>query len=164
MQPTAPLAAYWFLFLGGLGVIFPYQSLYFSENVALLGTQLGLVLAIRPLVGMVAQPVWGQLADRTGSRTRTLVILSVGTALGYALLPQAKTFPLLLAAMAFLAVFASAAMPMAVSVCMAALGDRAAEVFGRVRMWGTVDFLEMMLSFPLLLHRVQTARGLVWIG
>jgi PPP family 3-phenylpropionic acid transporter len=161
MSSTSPLAAYWFLFLGGLGVIFPYQSLYFSENVALLGRELGLLLAVRPLVGMAAQPMWGQLADRTGSRTRTLVLLTAGTALGYALLAQAKGFWVLMAAMAFLAIFSSAAMPIAVSVCMAALGKRAAETFGRVRMWGTVGFLVMMVSFPMLLHRIQAARGLV---
>ncbi len=161
MSSTRFLSVFWFLFLGGLGVIFPYQSLYFSENVALLGTELGLVLAVRPLVGIAAQPMWGQLADRTGSRSRTLLLLTAGTALGYALLPQAKTFPVLLAAMAFLAFFSAAAMPMAVSVCMAALGERAAEAFGRVRMWGTVGFLVMMVSFPFLLHRIQSARGLV---
>jgi len=161
MSSAAPLAAFWFLYLGGLGVIFPYQSLYFRENVALLGTQLGLVLAVRPLVGMLAQPLWGQLADRTGSRTRTLVVLAAGTALGYLLLPQAKTFPLLLAAMAASSLFSSAAMPMATSVCMAALGARAAEAFGRIRVWGTVGFLVLVVSFPLILDRIQAARGLV---
>jgi hypothetical protein len=50
---------------------------------------------------------------------------------------------------------------MAVSVCMAALGERAAEAFGRVRMWGTVGFLVMMVSFPFLLHWSQSQRGLV---
>jgi PPP family 3-phenylpropionic acid transporter len=161
MSSTVPLAAFWFLFLGGLGVIFPYQSLYFSENVALLGTQLGLVLAVRPLVGMVAQPLWGQLADRTGSRARTLVLLAFGTAAGYLLLAQAKTFPVLLATMAFAALFSSAVMPMATSVCMAALGARATEAFGRLRVWGTVGFLVLVVGFPFLLHRIQAARGLV---
>jgi PPP family 3-phenylpropionic acid transporter len=161
MTPPASLAAFWFLFLGGLGVIFPYQSLYFSENAALLGGQLGLLLAVRPLIGMVAQPAWGQLADRTGSRTRTLVILGAGTALGYLLIPQAKTFTLLVAAMAFSSLFASAVMPMAISVCMAALGERAAEAYGRIRVWGTVGFLILVVSFPLLLDRIQAARGLV---
>ena len=161
MSSATPLAVFWLLYLGGLGVIFPFQSLYFSENVALLGTQLGLVLAVRPLVGILAQPLWGQLADRTGSRARVLVMLAAGTALGYLLLPQAKTFPVLLAAMAFSAIFSSAAMPMATSVCMAALGARAAEAFGRLRVWGTVGFLVLVVGFPFLLHWAQAARELV---
>ena len=46
MSSTASLAVFWFLFLAGMGVIFPYQSLYFRENAALAGTQLGLLLAV----------------------------------------------------------------------------------------------------------------------
>jgi PPP family 3-phenylpropionic acid transporter len=161
MSSAASLAAFWFLFLGGMGVIFPYQSLYFSENAALLGTQLGVVLAVRPLVGMLAQPFWGQLADRTGSRSRALVLLAGGTAVGYLLLPQAKSFPLVIAAMAFTAVFSSAALPMGTSVSMAALGARATERFGRVRVWGTVGFFVLVVGFPFALHRSQAARGLV---
>jgi len=161
MSSATSLAVFWLLYLGGLGVIFPFQSLYFSENVALLGTQLGLVLAVRPLVGLLAQPLWGQFADRTGSRARTLAMLAAGTALGYLLLSQAKTFPVLLAAMAVSAIFSSAAMPMATSVCMAALGARAAEAFGRLRVWGTVGFLVLVVGFPFLLHQTQAARGLV---
>jgi PPP family 3-phenylpropionic acid transporter len=92
MSSAARLAVFWFLFLGGMGVIFPYQSLYFSENAALLGTELGLVLAVRPLVGMLAQPFWGQMADRTGSRNRVLIVLSAGNRLRLPALPEAKTF------------------------------------------------------------------------
>jgi PPP family 3-phenylpropionic acid transporter len=161
MSSAARLAVFWFLFLGGMGVIFPYQSLYFSENAALLGTELGLVLAVRPLVGMLAQPFWGQMADRTGSRNRVLIVLSAGTAFGYLLLPEAKTFPWVIAAMAFGSIFSSAALPMGTSVSMAALGARAAEHFGRIRVWGTVGFALLVIGFPPVLDRAQAARGLV---
>jgi PPP family 3-phenylpropionic acid transporter len=50
---------------------------------------------------------------------------------------------------------------MATSVCMAALGKRAAEAYGRIRVWGTIGYLVLVVSFPLLLHRIQAARGLV---
>ena len=66
MNPgVAPIAIFWFLYMAGLGVIFPYLSLYFQENVGLTGTQLGLALAMHPLMGIVASPFWGQWADRT---------------------------------------------------------------------------------------------------
>jgi PPP family 3-phenylpropionic acid transporter len=161
MTSTLPFIAFWFLYMAGLGVIFPYQSLYLHENAALAGTQLGLVLATRPLVGILAQPFWGQLADRTGLRSRTLAILALGTCVAYALFPQAKTFPVLVAAMAFAALFSTSVMPMATSVSMAALGADAAANFGRIRVWGTVGFLVLVVSFPRLLHWAQAARGLV---
>jgi PPP family 3-phenylpropionic acid transporter len=161
MTSTLPFIAFWFLYMAGLGVIFPYQSLYFHENAALAGTQLGLVLATRPLVGMFAQPFWGLLADRTGLRSRTLAVLALGTSVAWALFPQADTFPVLLAAMAFAALFSTSVMPMATSVSMASLGANAAVHFGRIRVWGTVGFLVLVVSFPWLLDWVQAARGLV---
>lgn len=160
MSSASRLACFWFLFMAGLGVIFPFQSLYFDENAALAGTQLGLLLATRPLVGMLAQPLWGQVADRTGSRSRVLALLAAGTALGYLLLAQAGSFETLIVAMAFSALFSTAAMPMGTSVSMAALGPSSAAGFGRVRAWGTAGFLALVVGFPFALDRLQLARGL----
>lgn len=161
MAGPLPLCAFWLLYMGGLGVVFPYQSLYFRENVALAGFQLGLVLAVRPLVGMVAQPAWGWLADRSGARGRALVLLTLGTAGAYALLPLAEGFAAALALMAFAALFSTSVMPMGTSVTLASLGGEASERFGRVRVWGTVGFLLTVASLPVLLEAVQEARGLV---
>ena len=66
MRRAVPLAVFWFLFFGGLGVFYPFYTLYLHENAGLSGTEVGAILAVMPLVGMVAQPFWGQLADRTG--------------------------------------------------------------------------------------------------
>jgi MFS transporter, PPP family, 3-phenylpropionic acid transporter len=156
----SPLALFWFLYMAGLGLVFPYQSLYFHENAALAGTQLGLVLAMRPLMGMVFQPVWGYLADRSGLRAQVLTILAVGTAVAYALLPLAQGFVWLLAAVAFSALFSTSVIPMATSASMASLGERAAERFGHVRVWGTVGFLVLVVSFPWILSAAQRAGGL----
>ena len=76
MWHSIPLTSFWFVYFGSLGIFFPYFSLYLRENAGLSGTQVGLVLAISPLVGMFAQPVWGQIADRTGARTRALWLFS----------------------------------------------------------------------------------------
>lgn len=146
-----PVAAFWFLYMSGLGVIFPYLSLYFRHNVGLSGTQLGLALAMQPLVGIIASPLWGQWADRTGRRRGTLFALACGAALGYYLVPQATTFPVLLLCLAFLAAFAAPAMAVAASLSFAVLGPGGAIRFGRLRAWGTVGYLVMILAFPALL-------------
>ena len=83
MWHSVPLTLFWFTYMASLGIYFPYFSLYLRENAGLSGTQLGLVLAVPPLIGMVAQPFWGQVADRTGARSRVLALLSLGTAAGY---------------------------------------------------------------------------------
>ena len=52
---------------------------------------------------------------------------------------------------------------------LAALGDPSARAFGRVRVWGTVGFLIMVVGFPRGLEWLQTTRdwsatpGAAWI-
>lgn len=152
---------FWFLYMSGLGLIFPFQALYFSENVGLSGVQLGLVLAMRPLMGMLCQPVWAQLADRTGGRRAVLVVVTLGNACAYALLPQAGSFPALLLAMAAVSLFGTSVMPIGNAVSLAAIGERAAQQFGRVRAFGTLGYLLLVVSFPFALDRWQQHRELV---
>ncbi len=148
---VVPIAIFWFLYMAGIGVIFPYLSLYFQENAGLTGTQLGLALAMHPLMGIVASPFWGQWADRTGQRRGALFVLASGSALGYFLVPYATSFPVLLLCLAFLSAFAAPAMAVASSLSFAVLGAHGAMRFGRIRVWGTIGYLIMILVFPTLL-------------
>ena len=156
----AALSAVWFLYMAGMGVVFSFQSLYLQENVALAGTQLGLVLAVRPLVGMFAQPFWGQVADRSGARGRVLAFVALGAGIAHAAFPLAESFAQLLVAMAFVSVFATSVMPLNTSVTLAALGANATERFGRIRVWGTVGFLSLVVGYPPLLDAAQVRLGL----
>jgi PPP family 3-phenylpropionic acid transporter len=156
MNPSVvPISVFWFLYMAGLGVIFPYLSLYFKETVGLTGTQLGLALAMHPLMGIVASPFWGQWADRSGRRRGALFLLASGSALGYFLVPHTSSFPVLLLCLAFLSTFAAPTMAVASSLSFAVLGEGGAARFGRVRVWGTVGYLMMILAFPALL---------AWVG
>ncbi|HEX9879747.1 MAG TPA: MFS transporter, partial [Candidatus Binatia bacterium] len=161
MPRPLSLSAFWFIYMGALGIFFPYFSLYLSENAGLSGTQVGLVLAVIPLIAIVAQPLWGQVADRTGARRRVLAYLAAGTCLGYVLLAGAVGFPFIVAATAFLAAFETGVLPTTMSVSFAVLRDAGPHAYGFVRVWGTVGFFLLVLSFPSLLERYQEARDLV---
>jgi PPP family 3-phenylpropionic acid transporter len=156
MRPAPLLSAYWFVVLGGLGTFFPFYSLYLNENAGLDGSQVGIVMAVIPLVGMIVQPLWGQVADRTGSRTRVLAILSAGAACGYAALFPAREFLSILAATTFMAIFASAVIPACVAVSFALLEVHEPFGFALVRAWGTIGFLVAVVLFPELLDRYAT--------
>jgi PPP family 3-phenylpropionic acid transporter len=149
----------WFFCLGALGVWFPFFTLYLDENAGLSGAQVGAVMAMGPLVGMLAQPVWGQVADLTGSRVRQLALLAFGSAAGYAVLALPTSFAGILAAAALLAVFASAVVPSCVAVTLALARDAGPHAFGRTRVWGTVGFLLVVLAFPLLLDAWEAHTG-----
>ncbi|MDH5673126.1 MAG: MFS transporter [Myxococcales bacterium] len=154
------LSLYWLFATGALGVFFPYFTLYLRENIGLGGQELGLVMAIPPLVGSIAQPLWGQLADRSGSRTRTLSILALCAAFGYAGLALPHDFASVAVATVLLAVFSTPLVPIAMSVTLGALSDQGPLAFGRVRVWGTLGFLVAVVGCPPLLGAVEAALGL----
>ncbi len=160
MRRVIPISLIWLFGLGGLGVFFPYFSLYLRENGGLSGSQVGIVAAMLPLVGIAAQPFWGNLADRSGLRARVLVFLAFGAAFGYAALYVARGFWELLFATAGLAFFSTALLPTYVSVTLGVARDRSRHSFGLMRVWGTVGFLILVVSFPAGLDAVQAARGL----
>ena len=153
------LATWWFLFMGGLGAVFPFFSLYFRENGGLSGTEVGMVLSVIPLVGFLAQPLWGQVADRTGSRSRVLALVCLAAGASYLLVPWARGFPAILGSMALVAGFSTAVIPLGTSVTLAVLGRGGARGFGRVRVWGTVGFLVLVVAFPPGLEALQARFG-----
>src|SRR6476469_4141747 len=155
MWHSIPLTLFWFVYFGSLGIFFPYFSLYLRENAGLTGTEVGLILAISPLVGMVAQPFWGQLADRTGKRGRLLALLTLATAAGYYVVWIASGFWAIVIATAALALVGTAVFPMMMSVSLALLRDEGQHAFGRVRVWGTIGYFVLVLIFPSLLSMVR---------
>ena len=160
MQRPVTMALVWFFCLGGLGIWFPLYTLYLGENVGLSGTQVGMVMAALPLMGMLGQPLWGQVADLTGSRARVLAVIGVCTAGGYAGLMLPSDFAGLWLATALLALFSTSLIPMSVSVTLALARDAGPHAFGYSRVWGTVGFLVTVQAFPSLLHFWQESRGL----
>ncbi len=155
------MGATWFFCLGGLGVFFPFYSLYLHENAGLDAAQVGVVFAVLPLVGLLAQPFWGQVADRTGSRSRILALLAAGTAVGYVALFFCKSFASLLFGTALLACFSTALIPACVAVTLALTKGAGRHAFGMTRTWGTLGFLALVILFPPVLHFSQSLRGLV---
>jgi PPP family 3-phenylpropionic acid transporter len=149
------LAVAWFFNMGGLGIYFPYFGLYLKENAGLSGTQVGIILGITPFVGLLAQPIWGQLADRSGARTRLVALLAFGSAAGYLAYVGVESFGALGVVTFALAVFSTALLPSLVAVSMALLRDLGPHAFGRARAWGTVGFGVLVFGFPFLLDAYQ---------
>ncbi|MCP4654724.1 MAG: MFS transporter [bacterium] len=164
------LSTFWFLYLGGFGIFFPYYSLYLDEALGLSGTQIGVVMAMIPLVSLIVQPLWGHLADRTGSRPAVLAGLATAAAIAYLLLSGAGGFSSAWLGTAALAIFATTVLPLVTAVSMAAVRTRT-HSYGFIRMWGTAGFLVTVVLFPLVLKHLEAAplagalpwHGLAWI-
>ena len=154
------LAVFWLLYLGAFGIFLPFFSLYLSDNAGLTGTEVGVVVTMSPLAALVAPTLWGRMADRSPSRARVLGLAALGTAALTAALGVLEGFWQLAAGAAALAVFSTGVMPLAVSVTLAELGDAAVHRFGRIRAWGTVGFLILVVLFPVMLHAFERSFGL----
>lgn len=152
MTPFIRLCAFWFVYMGALGMAFPFFGLYLGTHAGLSGVQVGAVLSMLPLVGLLAQPFWGQAADRSGARSGVLALVTIGTGLAQLLLYQASGFTQLLLATGVLALFATAVMPMAFSVSLAVLHLDGRHAFGIARAGGTVGYLVVVVTFPLVLR------------
>jgi PPP family 3-phenylpropionic acid transporter len=150
----------WFFFMGGLGLFMPFYSLFLHENLALSGLQVGLVLAIQPMVGMLAQPLWGNVADRSGSRASVLVALCLGSAVGYLAISGASGFVGVALATALTACFAPPLMPNATAVTLAVTQGLGRSAFGLSRMCGTLGFFVLVVSCPWLIDWIERIRGI----
>ena len=160
------LAIFWFLYMVGLGIFFPYFSLYLKENLDLSGTQVGLVVAVMPLVGLFTQPLWGSLADRSGSRRLVLCLVAAGMAVGNLWLAFLDGFYTVLLGTAGLAIFSTVVLSMATAVSLGSVAHLGPHAFGHVRMWGTLGFLSAVVTFPRFLESTQdiVLFGLRWQG
>ncbi len=144
------VALLWFFALGGLGMFFPFFSLYLYKNAQLSGSQVGLVLATIPMVGILSQPAWGQVADLSGRRTLVLAAVLLGGAAGYAALLLPSSFAQFLIGAGVLALFSTSFMPAMWSVSLGLLSEGGPRVLGWVRVCGTLGFGLSVGSFPYL--------------
>jgi PPP family 3-phenylpropionic acid transporter len=153
------ISCVWFFALGGLGMFFPFYSLYLSENLGLSGGEIGWVLACLPMIGILAQPVFGHVADRTGSRSRLLSGLALGAGCGYTALALGEGFASMLLLTVLLACFSTPLIPSAMAVTLAVTRERSQHAFGFARTWGTVGFLLAVVAFPSLLDWLEARPG-----
>ncbi len=135
------LRAIWFFYLGGFGAVFPYMSVYLKEVKGLGETEVGLVLSALPLASLVARPIWGTVSDVTGRRSHIIAGLCLVAGFSFWVFGRAESFLTLLAGMLGAAFFAGAVVPLVTAASFASLGAASRDLFGGVRLWGTVGFL-----------------------
>ena len=157
------LGSFWLFYFAGYGIFFPYFALYLGEQQALGAAKVGVILALIPFVGLVAQPLWGRVADRTGSRRAVLAATVAGAAVMYLIVGLAQGFLLIALATGVLALFATTVVPLGTAVSLAALEEP--DAYGRVRLWGSLGFLVTVAFFPLLVPHLPAHpwRGLGWM-
>jgi PPP family 3-phenylpropionic acid transporter len=155
------ICGFYFTFFGALGIFLPYFSLWLVAH-GLTAAQATRVLALTPLMSLVAPPLVGLVADARRARVWLLRLGAVGAGLAF---------------VGFLGVERRAAIYVAVAAfafCrspMTSLADattldhvrRHGGSYGRLRLWGSVGFLVAAVGGGALLDRAGL-RVLLGVG
>ncbi|MBK7318932.1 MFS transporter [Candidatus Villigracilis affinis] len=148
--------SYYFIYFAGMAAFIPYIVLYY-QTLGFSGTQIGMLVAISPLVSLVGGPLMTGLAD-SGNRHRLVMSLALGVAAASMfILPFLQAFLPVLILIVIFSFVSAPANSLADSAAMSMLGDEK-HLYGRVRMGGTFGWA---LAAPLA--GIVVARyGLSW--
>ncbi|QSQ27305.1 MFS transporter [Pyxidicoccus parkwayensis] len=147
------LAGFYFLYYATVGIVLPFMPAYL-KSLSLSATRVGLLLSIGPLVSLLAPPVWGYLADRTGRAARVLTGLACGATLAFSLLLVARSFPALVATLVTYAAFVSSFPPLIDSLAMHHVA-RTGHSYAHLRLFGSLGFIASSVAFGLWVTRVD---------
>lgn len=127
----------------GIFAVTSYQTVYL-QNEAMTGTQIGMIVAVSSMTGLVASPLWGILSDRLRSARGTFLLCVAVTALMYALLPLLGAvtgggFGFYVVYIPAIFIFKQASNAMLDSWCVGELAPVGIS-YGSVRMWGSIGY------------------------
>lgn len=124
----------------GIGIFFPYAVLYLT-SIGLSGPQVGLLLALLPLLSFLIQPVWGLVTDVYHVHRQALVIACFGVVVSLILFGSTTNFALLLLSTVLHALLRAPIGILSTSLALEYLAaEEPATGFGSIRLWGSLGF------------------------
>ena len=155
MIPVHPLylrlSGFYFAYFLMLGAFAPFFGLYLKD-LGFSSLEIGVLLAIVPVVRTALPTVWGWIADHYGHRRALIRFTSVAAALVCAGLLAGTSFGWLFAVLLLLNVFWCAALPLVEATTFGLLKGRLGD-YGRIRVWGSVSFVLAVLALGPALDR-----------
>nr|WP_211163027.1 MFS transporter [Aromatoleum diolicum] len=138
------MSAYYFFYFAFVGAFSPYFTLYL-QSISLSATDIAILMSLMQVMRVLAPNIWGWLAEHFGRRL-TIIRLSAWASLaGFAVFFITTRFNGLFLAMALMAFFWSAALPLVESLTFAHLATEASR-YGSIRVWGSVGFIAAVLG------------------
>jgi len=139
-------------YFAGVGVLAPYFPLYL-EHRGLTAAQIGVVMAVAQGMRIFGPTAWGWLADHTTERVRILRFTSVAATICFVPVLFPGGFGYVLLTMFAVHFFMTGQIPIAEAMTASRLrGDpQAAARYGRLRAWGSISFVIVVLATGVLL-------------
>lgn len=121
-----------------------YSNYLVSQGIS--AEEIGSIMALAPLVGLLMQPIWGAAADRMKWKNTVLAILTAGTALALLAGGFVRSALWAYAVVCSYSFFCTSISPMMETIALEAL-EKGRYNFGPVRMTGTIAYA---LTAPLV--------------
>jgi len=137
-RPMVLPKAFYLLYYGAAASLLPFLPIYY-QSIGLSGKEIGVLVAIPPLLMLVGAPLWGGLADATHQHKRLLMLAVTLALFSVVALSLINRFLIFIPVVAAYALFIAPVMPLIDNTVMEMLGERRIE-YGKQRFWGAVGW------------------------
>lgn len=148
--PYWRLSGFYFFYFAILGALVPYWSLYL-QAIDFSSVQIGYLMALIMITRIVAPNVGGWVSDRIDQRMVVVRVASVLTVIIFTGMFMSREFMWIAAIMTGFSFFWNAALPQFEANTLNHLG-RDSRSYGRVRAWGSVGFIGVVVGAGFLLE------------
>jgi PPP family 3-phenylpropionic acid transporter len=137
------LSGFYFCYFAFIGAFAPYFALYL-KSVGYSAAEIGLLLAVNPVARIFGPNLWGWLSDHYRARGQLIRLTAVGTAVVFVAVFFNHGFAWMFTALLLLNIFWCGVLPLAESATLSLVGSRVG-AYGRVRLWGSVGFVAVVI-------------------
>jgi len=143
------LSSFYFWYFAFIGAFAPYFALYL-KSIGFSASQIGMLLAVNPVARIFGPSIWAWLSDHYRARGPLIRITAVGTALIFVGVFFSTKFGWMFLSLMLLNVFWCGVLPLAESATLSLVGASVG-AYGRVRLWGSVGFVGVVIAGGYLL-------------
>ena len=163
-RSKAAIASQYFLYFGVMGLYLPYFNLY-CYHLGFSGLHIGVLSGLRSVAMVVFPMLWGALADRTQGRRPIYILCNTASAAIWALFLLTEEFVGMALITVAYGIFYSPVISFLEAITMETLG-REKKSYGRIRLWGSISFITVVLVFGKLIESFPVRLILygVWAG
>jgi len=158
--PYWRLSGYYFFYFAFIGAFSPYFGLYL-QSLTFSAWDIGLLMSQMQLMRLFGPYLWGALADHLGRRVPIVRLAGVISLVGFSVFFFVRSFEAFLVAMALLAFFWSASLPLVDTLTFEHLRDEPAR-YSRIRVWGSIGFVVAVMGTGALLDHLPLF-SLLWV-
>lgn len=126
--------------MGSVGFLHPFITLFYRQH-ELSGREIGLLVTVGSLAGVLAAPVWGNFSDRARDGRRLLQLAMVGTLLSTLWLGRQSQFAWMALMVGLMGFFGACITPLVDTMVVGLTQGNIQGGYGSVRLWGSVGWV-----------------------